>query len=777
MKKKIMAGIISAVMMFSSVPNIFADDINELYDEVKFINTCDTSADGVTLNDGSPDGSGFYTTGGKQYTSIGGLSANTSEDYIWEADIRFDAVSSGFTVMGGKVGTCIRRYDESDGTSKLAVQTGSTAYVKYDTIDTDKWYNIQLIGQFGTSEPMKMEVYKWENGKKVFVSEYDNINKRQNQPARYIAIEANTSVDNVKITKPGADELTLSTLPENTQKINAGASVNMQFEASRKERAINKPQVEWKLFEDGKEIADGSVMISASGVLTASKDCGDKIVTVKAISTEKGNVEGEYRIEIKSVDFENAKYDSLFLSAETVREGQPLSLTVSATKNGEKVGLVEGDVVWSFYDESNVQEIGNKYISVKENILYVTDKVISQNIVVRAESTDKAVSASLPVRIKAADAVEADEQGNGDIVLIDDAGEDISNGAIVSGSWDGSHYYNIENTYDMASVASTNEDVIIEADIKFIEENSGIKLRNNGNSKEGGQIARQGDKIGRIGSGSKFLAFSNGDADSWYHIMIITRCGADNSYGKAYIYKYNENGDRVNPDDGMIGKAAEGVLDLRTMASQYFNHLQVQSGTAIDNMRIMKLVPDSISVTLPTDTVFAGNSAQASVSVSRKGEEIQAYPSANIIWAVYDAEDKYPIDTDLITVDSSGLVAIDATASEQTVYIRATLDGTDIYCSQPLNIKGSDIFAVTGFGTNEDGTAVKELKVEKNFFYNGDVVFIVAVYDRNGALIDVAVRNMRDNTLPIGENKISIDEIEITEDFAEIKAMVWTSLV
>lgn len=408
--------------------------------------------------------------------------------------------------------------------------------------------------------------------------------------------------------------------------------------------------------------------------------------------------------------------------------------------------------------------------------MYVTDKVISQKIVVHAESASGVVSASLPITVKATDAIEVGETGTKDRLLASDACEKIVDGVSISnGSWDGSHYYKASAVYDMTNVESTTEDVIIQADMNFADENSGIKLRNSGNTKEGGQIARQGNKIGRVGSGNKFLAIASGDADSWYHIEIIARCGGDSAYGKVYIYKYDENGALVNPDDQTSNKPAEGTLDLRTMSSQSFNHIQVQTGTGIDNMRILKLVPDAVNMELPANTVFAGGNVQTSYSVSRKGVEIPSFPVSRLTWAIYDSEDKYPIDSDLIKIDARGLVTVDATAGEQTVYVRVTSSEGEIYKSLPLEIKGSNIFTVTGFGVNEDNTAITELRVEKNFFYNGDVVFVVAMYDTNGVLMNVATRNMRDNTLSLGENRISIDDIELPESFGLVKAMIWTS--
>lgn len=784
MKKKLLSLIMSAAIFAASIPSVLAVDINETYDDVKYYNDCETASDTLTQSSGAPDGTNYYinSTDGA-YQKLGGLSQSTSEDYMWEIDVLFDEVGRGFTIRdtaNKKYMSAVTRQDKDDK-SYIAVQTGSSKYSYYTEIDTASWYHIQLIGQYGTTKALDMVVYKWTDGAMEQVGEYTDVPKRNNVAAGYIQIEKGTSFDNVKITKLGADTLTISTIPENVTEINAGSVLNMSFAATRAGKSVTEPAIEWKVFENGEEITDESVTVSPSGVVATAQDCGDKAVTVKVISTEKGTAVGEYALTIKAVDLTSEKYDTLSLSAEKdyVRVGEPLALTVSATKNGEDVQLEDGDVVWSFYDESNIQETGNRYIYVENNKLYVTDEVISQNITLRAENASKTVSAVIPVRIKGGDITEYDEEGSLDKLLVSNAFENIlTAGEQKSPSWDGSHYYEYTSATDLDSVDSTTADTIIEYDVKFLQDGSGTKLRNSGNSKEGGHVTLQDGKIGRIGSGNKFLAFSDGDSDSWYHVRIITRCGADDAYGKAYIYKYNENGERVHPDSGELGKAAEGTLDLRTMYSQALHHIQVQAGTAIDNLRIIKLCPDELVMTLSADTVFAGSTVQGSVKVLHQGVEIPSFPSSNIKWEVYDADNKYLASDDLlklITIDADGIVSVDATVPEQTVYIRATSTDSGMYCAQPLTIKGSDIFAVTGFGLSEDGAAVKELKVEKNFFYSGDVTFIVAVYGENGELLDVAVRSYRDNTLALGENKIAI-ELDLPESFGEVKAMVWTSL-
>lgn len=348
MLKKIISMTAALAMMAALLPSVYAevafnDTINETYDEIVIDNKCDTELTGLTLKDGAPDGSKYYmndqiTTNKKgevgvhQFTGVQGLSATTIEDYMWEADVLFSAVGSGFTISGGgKAGTCVRRYDGKKGnTPVIAVQTGSTSFTSYDEIDTEAWYHIQLIGSYGTSDFVMMRIYKWVDGSMQFVNEYENVNKRNNAAAQFIAVEANTGVDNIRITKIGADELAIDTVPQNLTELYAGNSALMKFSATRQGRSITAPAAEWKVFENGSEITDGSVTIDNEGNINASNDCSDKDITVKIISTDKGAVEAEYPISIKAVNYGALKYDTIFITSDNdyVTSDTPLSLNV-----------------------------------------------------------------------------------------------------------------------------------------------------------------------------------------------------------------------------------------------------------------------------------------------------------------------------------------------------------------------------------------------------------------------------------------------------------------
>lgn len=777
MKRRILSIFLVCTMLISLVLQVQASEINEAYDTIEYYDNCETNpnSSAITMGTGAPDGSSYYIVSSDYDT--GGLSSDTSDDLMWEMDIRFDEEGSGFTPRNKKKNwqTCVRRNN-----NKLALQTGSSDFTSYIDIDPTTWYHIQLIGQFGTQKPMDMVVYKWENGKMEYIATYSGINKRNNNPSSFITIHPGTSVDNIRITRLGADALTLTAVKT---EILAGESTPISFTATRQGKEINNPQVEWSVYDEANQniISDNSVTIDSNGTLTASLDCPTKVVTVRATSTAKGNVVGTIKISIQAVDVGSEKFDNIELSAERdyVRVNEPLPITINATKNGQPVTVSNEDIVWKIYDADNINENKNKYISIQNSTLYVTDMVISQQITVCAQSTSGAIKGFLPVTIKAADALEAGEDGFGDTLLVSNACESIvSDVNVVEGSWDGSHYYQMPATYDMPGLASnTSEDFAVEMDLKFPQDGTGITFMRNDNGKLGMQLSTSGGKLGRVGASNMFTAFFDVDTTSWYHVEIMARCGTSNAYAKIVIYKYDSEGNRVDPtpDDGVDGPF-NSTLELRNLSGAPVNHVQFSTNTCVDNFRWLKIVPDDIEMSISANGVFAGNSVQAQFTAYRKGLEIPSPPADMVKWEIYDHENKYPLLNDLIKVDATGLVTVDATVPSQTVYVRATAVGNaNIYDYEKLEIKSSDIFTILGLGENEDGTKIVELKVQKDFFYNEKVTFVLAAYDASNKLLNAYVKEMYGESLVLGENKVSVD-FTIPEDFNIVKTFVWTRI-
>ena len=113
-----------------------------------------------------------------------------------------------------------------------------------------------------------------------------------------------------------------------------------------------------------------------------------------------------------------------------------------------------------------------------------------------------------------------------------------------------------------------------------------------------------------------------------------------------------------------------------------------------------------------------------------------------IKYDIYDAENKYPLGSDKITIDASGKINIDAMADAQDVYVRVSSTSGGMNDSKKLTIKSSDIFEINKFGfEDEDKTKFKRIDVTKNFSYSDEVTFVAATYNNLGALTSIALKH------------------------------------
>ncbi|MCX7714934.1 MAG: hypothetical protein N2171_04310 [Clostridia bacterium] len=782
MRKKILSGLLAFATAFSILSQVFASDINPLYDTTEYYNNCETAVSGLTLNSGAPDGSSYYTT--TTAYSFSGLSANTTDDYMWEMDVRFDAEGAGFTPRNAgdkNYDTCVRR-----NSNMLAIQTGSSSFTKYISIDGNTWYHIQLIGQYGTSSAVDMVVYKWNSGVMEYVATYTNVNKRNNVAANHFYIEAGTSIDNLKITNIGADTLTLSAV---SSEILAGESLTISLAATRQSKTVNTPAVAWSVYDENNQnlINDGTVSIDSNGVLTAAAGCPTRKVTVRATSTEKGNVVGTYSVSIKAVDTSSEKYDTLILSSDRdyVRVDEPLSINVAATKNGEAVQLEDSDVNWVVYDENNLRVLGNKYITVTNGVVSVDKRVISQKITVRATNASGTIKSSIPVTVKAADALESGESGDKDILNYANACENTTSGVTLSyGSWDGSaYYYSGSSSYHFDGLsANTTEDLLVEADIRFDTEGSGFQLYSKDNGKLGLQVTSKSGSLGIVKDSSSTPVYLAINSTSWYHIEIMARCGnGDSSYANLIVYKYDENGNRVHPTTGAADTPFVQLgVPMRNLSAYSPNHVCLSAGTSCDNIRMLKPVPDELSVSVDAQSIYAGNTVQATCTATRKGIQIPNIGSGSIEWAVYDSDNKYPLDNKNITISSTGLLTVGAMALPQNVYIRVSTVSGSLYASAKVTILASDIFSVDAIGLDENNTEILQLDVTKLNDYADEVTFIVAVYNDSGIMTGIYFKKMYGDSFVLNETTQINVSFLLPDGFNSntdtIKVFTWTLL-
>lgn len=108
-------------------------------------NACEEYVSGVTLEEGSWDGSAYYNVTAA-YDFVG-FPANTSADVIYSADMKFAKDGAGWTVFSndkGKLGLQL----SSSGTTLNALGA-SNKTVGSMTVDKDSWYNVQVMCSTG----------------------------------------------------------------------------------------------------------------------------------------------------------------------------------------------------------------------------------------------------------------------------------------------------------------------------------------------------------------------------------------------------------------------------------------------------------------------------------------------------------------------------------------------------------------------------------------------------------------------------------------------------
>ena len=738
----------------------------------------------ATIENGAPDGTKYIKTGSYGNNKYGeyclesecAYPANTKADVMISLDVRFDADGAGFTPedKGDKkvAGAVVFR----NGT--IQMQRGGKDYT--DTkigADTNTWYHIALVGRYSASDA-NVDMYVWKyssDGTKTFVQKVTgmplrNMAASNGNGVSHLNILANTSVDNIALYNLGADTISLDS---SSDTIKAGETMLFTYSATRLDQYITAPAVTWAVYNEANDavLNDENITISESGLLTIGANASKQKITVRA--TAANGVYASKTIDVDAVDTSTDTYDTLTLSADkaTVRVGENTQITAVASLDGATVTPGDGDLKYIVCNEANLRALNNKNITItNDGVLSVTEDAVPQTITVRGTNKSGSVQGTVKVQILPANMNTGNEDKYTDTYVSSNACEEYVSGATLEeGSWDGSAYYNVTAAYDFVGFpANTSADVIYSADMKFAKDGAGWTVFSNDKGKLGLQLSSSGTTLNALGASNKTVGSMTVDKDSWYNVQVMCSTGNANAYAVMTVYKYDENGKRVNPKTGAEGTPYILTCALRNLAESPANHINISAGTCVDNVMSFNIAPDKLTLSVDAQTVLAGGSAQASTKASRKGIEFPYLNSNLIKYDIYDAENKYPLGSDKITIDASGKINIDAMADAQDVYVRVSSTSGGMNDSKKLTIKSSDIFEINKFGfEDEDKTKFKRIDVTKNFNYSDEVTFVAATYNNLGALTSIALKKAYGDQLTIGANKVTMS-LDLPDTFDKV---------
>lgn len=738
----------------------------------------------ATIENGAPDGTKYIKTGSYGNNKYGeyclesecAYPANTKADVMISLDVRFDADGAGFTPedKGDKkvAGAVVFR----NGT--IQMQRGGKDYT--DTkigADTNTWYHIALVGRYSASDA-NVDMYVWKyssDGTKTFVQKVTgmplrNMAASNGNGVSHLNILANTSVDNIALYNLGADTISLDS---SSDTIKAGETMLFTYGATRLDQYITAPAVTWAVYNEANDavLNDENITISESGLLTIGANASKQKITVRA--TAANGVYASKTIDVDAVDTSTDTYDTLTLSADkaTVRVGENTQITAVASLDGATVTPGDGDLKYIVCNEANLRALNNKNITItNDGVLSVTEDAVPQTITVRGTNKSGSVQGTVKVQILPANMNTGNEDKYTDTYVSSNACEEYVSGATLEeGSWDGSAYYNVTAAYDFVGFpANTSADVIYSADMKFAKDGAGWTVFSNDKGKLGLQLSSSGTTLNALGASNKTVGSMTVDKDSWYNVQVMCSTGNANAYAVMTVYKYDENGKRINPQTGAEGTPYILTCALRNLAESPANHINISAGTCVDNVMSFNIAPDKLTLSVDAQTVLAGGSAQASTKASRKGIEFPYLNSNLIKYDIYDAENKYPLGSDKITIDASGKINIDAMADAQDVYVRVSSTSGGMNDSKKLTIKSSDIFEINKFGfEDEDKTKFKRIDVTKNFNYSDEVTFVAATYNNLGALTSIALKKAYGDQLTIGANKVTMS-LDLPDTFDKV---------
>ncbi len=206
--------------------------------------------------------------------------ANHSEYLLTELDIKFTAAGSGITLMrrdGAKTNTSITY---SGG--NLVTYSG----VLMSNADMDSWYHIELLYSSANADA-SCNIYKYnDDGTLGEVQSYLNINMRNAADYGRFRIEAGSCVDNLKISTPVANEVSI-TAPG--QYMFAGETAQFSATAARNGLPLKGATgLEWKVLDaEMLPILDGSVTVDDNGLVTVDAMTPAQTITVQ-VSTATG---------------------------------------------------------------------------------------------------------------------------------------------------------------------------------------------------------------------------------------------------------------------------------------------------------------------------------------------------------------------------------------------------------------------------------------------------------------------------------------------------------
>jgi hypothetical protein len=257
----------------------FSDSQNET---VLAYNPCETALDGAERVESVDGSTAYHMTADTIMCKF----SNTTAYTLTEFDLKFSEDGAG--------GITLIRQDDAKQDLQLSYNSGiirtQTGGSSYSTVMTgasaDTWYHFELI-YCSELKSASCNIYPYnEDGTLGEKQSFFDLGLRNGDTYGAFKVWSSTYIDNVKISTPIADEVTI-TAPG--QYMFAGDTAQFSATAQRNGLPIkNTAGLEWTVLDaEGLPIIDGSVTVDENGFVTVDSMASAQVITVQ-VSTASG---------------------------------------------------------------------------------------------------------------------------------------------------------------------------------------------------------------------------------------------------------------------------------------------------------------------------------------------------------------------------------------------------------------------------------------------------------------------------------------------------------
>lgn len=296
------SGSVTATKTIQVLPaNMNKDNTEDTYSDTYIISdACEEyPTTGAELNEGSWDGSGYYTV----KTAYGIVGASTTADVIYSADMKFPVDGAGWDISNTDNNLGFQMW--TTGTKLDGIGAGNKS-VGSTTIDTEKWYHVELMCSTGNTNAYGVcTVTPYNEDGTLGTPQNLTVTPRNmnEKTADRINFKAGTLVDNAQIfyVAPNNMELTLD-----ASSVLAGGSVQATTVASRNGVAfpnLSSSLIKYEIYDADNQypLGDDKIKIGADGKITVDALADEQDVFVRVSSTS-GSMSDSKKLSIKSSD-------------------------------------------------------------------------------------------------------------------------------------------------------------------------------------------------------------------------------------------------------------------------------------------------------------------------------------------------------------------------------------------------------------------------------------------------------------------------------------------